>query len=81
MMQHAPMNTFVAILSAALAQLYTQVLSVVVLVYVYHIAFNPITIYDPAPAFAMLLLAWFSGLAIGLIGLLPDSEAFLLLSP
>ena len=67
MMQHAPMNTFVAIVSASLSQLYTQVLSVVVLLYVYHIAFNPIAIYDPAPAFAMLLLAWFSGIAIGLI--------------
>ena len=67
MMQHAPMNTFVAIMSAALAQLYTQVLSVVVLLYVYHIAFTPITIYQPAQAFAMLLLAWYSGLGIGLI--------------
>ena len=67
MMQHAPMNTFVAIVSAALSQLYIQVLSVVVLLYVYHIAFNPITIYDPAPAFGMLLLAWFSGIGIGLL--------------
>ncbi|PIE07459.1 MAG: ABC transporter permease [Rhodobacterales bacterium] len=67
MMQHAPMNTFVAILSAALAQLYIQVLSVVVLLYIYHIAFKPITIYDPAPAFGMLLLAWYSGIGIGLV--------------
>ncbi|HCQ65211.1 MAG TPA: ABC transporter permease [Rhodobacteraceae bacterium] len=67
MMQHAPMNTFVAIMSAALSQLYTQVLSVAVVIYVYHIAFNPITIYQPAGAFGMLLLAWFSGLGVGLI--------------
>ncbi len=67
MMQHAPMNTFVAIVSAALSQLYTQVFSVVVLLYVYHIAFTPITIYDPASAFGMLLLAWYSGVGIGLI--------------
>ncbi len=67
MMQHAPMNTFVAIMAAALSQLYIQVLSVVVLLYIYHIAFTPITIYDPAGAFGMLMLAWFSGFAIGLI--------------
>ncbi len=67
LMQHAPMNTFVAIISAALSQLYIQVLSVAVLLYVYHIAFNPITIYEPVGAFAMLLLAWYSGVAIGLI--------------
>jgi ABC-type polysaccharide/polyol phosphate export permease len=47
MMQHAPMNTFVAIMSAAFSQLYIQVLSVSVVLYVYHIAFQPITIYDP----------------------------------
>jgi len=67
MMQHAPMNTFVAITSAALSQLYIQVLSVTVVLYVYHIAFNPITIYQPVGAFAMLMLAWFSGIGIGLI--------------
>jgi len=67
MMQHAPMNTFVAIMSAALSQLYIQVLSVAVVLYVYHIAFTPITIYDPAGAFGMLLLAWYSGLGVGLI--------------
>ena len=67
MMQHAPMTTFVAIMSAALSQLYIQVLSVVVVLYVYHIAFTPITIYDPAGAFGMMLLAWFSGIGVGLI--------------
>ncbi|MCB1338281.1 MAG: ABC transporter permease [Maritimibacter sp.] len=67
MMQHAPMNTFVAIASAALSQLYIQVLSIVVILYVYHIAFTPITIYDPVGAFGMLLLAWYSGIGIGLI--------------
>lgn len=66
MMQHAPMNTLVAIVSAALSELYIQVLSVVIVLYIYHIAFNPIEIEDPVGAFAMLLLAWFSGLAVGL---------------
>ncbi|SMH43661.1 ABC transporter permease [Maritimibacter sp. HL-12] len=67
MMQHAPMNTFVAIISAALSQLYTQVLSVVVVLYIYHIAFQPIEIQQPAAAMGMLLLGWFSGFAVGLV--------------
>jgi len=66
MMQHAPMNTFVAIVSGALSQLYLQVLSVLLVLYVYHIAFKPIEIHDPVGAFSMLLLAWFSGVAVGL---------------
>ena len=66
MMQHAPMNTFVAIVAAALSQLYIQVLSVVVVLYIYHTAFQPIEIYDPAGAMGMLILGWYSGFAVGL---------------
>lgn len=66
MMQHAPMNTFVAIVAAALSQLYTQVLSVVVVLYIYHIGFQHIEILNPAGAMAMLILGWFSGFAVGL---------------
>jgi ABC-type polysaccharide/polyol phosphate export permease len=67
MMQHAPMNTLVAIISAALAELYIQVISVVVVLYIYHIAFNPIDIENMSGSFAMLLLAWYSGIGVGLI--------------
>ena len=35
--------------------------------YIYHILAGPITIYRPAGAFGMLLAAWFSGVAIGLV--------------
>jgi ABC-type polysaccharide/polyol phosphate export permease len=67
MMQHAPMNTIVALLSAALGSLYTQVLSLFLVLFVYHVAFTPIHIEQPIPAFGMLLLAWISGVAVGLI--------------
>ena len=67
MMKHAPMNTIVAIASAALASLYIQVLSMVVVLWVYHAAFQPITIHQPVPAMGMVLLAWFSGVAIGMV--------------
>ncbi|MGC8201203.1 ABC transporter permease [Aliiroseovarius sp. PTFE2010] len=67
MMKHAPMNTVVSITSAALSSLYIQVLSVVVILYVYHVGFTRITIYDPVGCFAMILLSWFSGVAIGMV--------------
>jgi len=67
MMQHAPMTTFIAIMSAALSQLYIQVLSVALVLYVYHIAFVRIEFENLAGAFGMLMLAWFSGFAIGMV--------------
>jgi len=67
MMQHAPMTTAVAITSAALAALYTQVLSMVVILGVYHLAVTPLEIHDPIGAAAMVLLAWFSGACVGLV--------------
>ena len=67
MMKHAPMNTIVAISSAALASLYIQVLSISVVLYLYHVVFGPITIFQPTSAFGMLLLAWFSGVAVGIV--------------
>lgn len=65
MMKHAPMSTAVSISSSALGALYIQILSVVVVLYVYHVAFKPIEIEDPIGALGMLLLAWFTGVAIG----------------
>ncbi len=67
MMLHAPMNPIVAIGSAALAALYTQVLSMVVVLYVYHVAFTPITIVDPVGLAGMVLLAWVYGIGVGMI--------------
>ena len=66
-MKHAPMNTAIAICSAALSSLYVQVLSMFVILYIYHAAFNPIEIYDPIGCLAMLMLAWFTGCALGMV--------------
>ncbi len=67
MMKHAPMNTAIAITAAALGSLYIQVLSMFVILFIYHVAFTPITIDDPISAFGMVLLAWFTGCGVGLI--------------
>ena len=67
MMQHAPMNTIVAILSAALGSLYIQIMSLVIILFVYHVAFTPIEIEQPIAAFGMVLLSWITGAAVGLV--------------
>lgn len=67
MMQHAPMNTVVAITSAALASLYIQVLSVFVMLTLYYTIMTPFVIAQPVGAAAMFLLAWFSGIAVGMV--------------
>lgn len=67
MMKHAPMNTIISITAAATASLYIQLLSMVTVLYLYHVVFGPITIHDPIGAMGMILLAWFSGVAVGII--------------
>lgn len=67
MMHHAPMNTAVAISSAALASLYLQLLSMLVILTLYYTLSTPFTIEDPIGALGMFLLAWFSGVAVGMV--------------
>ena len=67
MMQHAPMNTIIAIYAAALSSLYLQLLSLFCVLFIYHVVFVPVVIDDPIGAMGMLLAAWFSGVAIGTV--------------
>ncbi len=67
MMLHAPMNTIVSICSAALGALYIQVLSLFMILFVYHVAFTPVVIEHPFSAFGMMMIAWFTGAALGLV--------------
>jgi ABC-type polysaccharide/polyol phosphate export permease len=70
MMQHAPMNTFISIVSGMLATLYIQTLAVAFILFVYDVAINPYVlgeIVDPVPVMGMFLLSWFSGGAVGLV--------------
>jgi ABC-type polysaccharide/polyol phosphate export permease len=67
MMQHAPMNTIIAIASAALGALYIQALSLFMILFVYHVAWTPLEIDQPVAAFGMLLIGWFTGCALGLV--------------
>ena len=67
MMQHAPMNTLVAILSSALSALYTQTVSLLVLLLILHTVFQPLTFHYWPGALMMFLLSWASGCVIGLV--------------
>lgn len=67
MMKHAPMNTIVAIGAAALGELYIQVLSMFVVLFLYNAAWQPLEVHEPLGTLLMLLLAWFSGVALGTV--------------
>ncbi len=67
MMKHAPMNTLIAVGAAALGELYLQMLSAIILMFVYHALFSPVTIDEPVGTLGMLLLSWATGAAIGMI--------------
>ncbi|MEM6729099.1 MAG: ABC transporter permease [Pseudomonadota bacterium] len=73
MMQHAPMNTIIAILGAAFSQLYLQTLTMLVMLTGYSAIVERVVIDKPFAAFGMFLLAWFTGAAVGLffLGLKP----------
>lgn len=67
MMKHSPMNPVIAIAAAALGTLYIQLLSASVVLYLYHAIVTPISIRVPTAVLGMLLLAWGSGVGIGMI--------------
>ena len=67
MMLHAPMTTAIAIGASALAALYIQILSILVVLGGYHVAVAPVHIDDPVGAFGMLMLAWLNGIGVGMI--------------
>lgn len=67
MMLHRSMNSIVAIVSAAVSSLYSQLITLFVILSVYHIAFNPITIDDPVAAMGFFIAAWFTGCAVGMV--------------
>ena len=67
MMMHAPMNPIISIMGAALSSLYQQVLAASVILFVYHVVWQPITIDQPVGMLAMFMVSWFSGVGIGMI--------------
>ncbi len=67
MMQHGPMNTLVSICSAAFSVLYTQTISMLCILLLIHTMILEVEIHNWSAAFGMFLLAWASGVVIGII--------------
>ena len=67
MMKHAPMNNVISIASSALGSLYTQLLSLIVVLSLYHLAVEHIYVDNPIGALGMFLLSWLTGVAVGMV--------------
>ncbi|MFY2824118.1 ABC transporter permease [Ruegeria sp. MALMAid1280] len=67
MMLHSPMNMMVMLLATAFGALYTQVVTIIVILFLYSVTVAPLEIQDPGGAFAMLILAWFTGCSVGVV--------------
>jgi ABC-type polysaccharide/polyol phosphate export systems, permease component len=67
MMLHQPLSTVLLIAANAIAVLYQQTLVALFILFVYHTGFKPITIEQPVYAYGMMLLAWFTGIAVGVL--------------
>lgn len=66
-LNHAPLSTIILIAAAALAALYTKMISLLTILFLYHVLFNPVEIDQPVWALITLLMAWASGVANGLV--------------
>lgn len=67
LMLHSPMNVSIMLIAAAFGTLYTQLISIIIILLVYSAAVSPLELQEPGGAFGMLVLAWFTGCAVGLI--------------
>ena len=66
-MLHGPMNSVIAFIASGMGMLYQQTIAIIVMILVYHLLINPISIDMPIQAYGMVLIAWGSGCAVGLI--------------
>jgi len=67
MMQHAPMNTYVAIIAAALTIFYIKLVSLILLLLLIHTVSQPLDIYYWPGGLMMFVMSWASGCAVGLV--------------
>lgn len=67
MMKHATMNTVISIAAGAMSSLYIQLLSMGIILFGAHVIIAPVVIDKPVGMLAQVILAWFSGVAVGLV--------------
>jgi len=66
-MQRAPMNTMIAVCPTSLQSPYQQTITIGAILLIYHLAFNPVDIFNPIALPGVFLLNWFTGVAIGMV--------------
>ena len=67
MLLHAPLNSMILIFASALSAIYIQLLSIIIILFIYHAAWQPIDIAYWPGAVGMFILAWFSGFCVGMV--------------
>lgn len=67
LMSHAPMTRSLAITAAAIAALYSQITSVLIVFALYHALVEPVEFHEPLGFAACMILAWASGSGVGLM--------------
>lgn len=67
MILHAPVTTLLLIVSGALSALYSQILAIIVITFVADTLIEPFEIYHLKGVAYCFFLAWFSGVAIGIL--------------
>ncbi|MEM6620170.1 MAG: ABC transporter permease [Pseudomonadota bacterium] len=67
LLQHRPVTTLLLIVSGALSAIYVQILAVLVITFVANVLIDPFVVHDLKRVSYCFLLAWFSGVGIGII--------------
>lgn len=66
-MRHAPMNTAIAMITAAIGALYLITLTLLIMLLLYYVLVEPFTILHPFYAYCMVLIGWFTGCCAGVV--------------
>lgn len=67
MLNHRPVTTLLLIISGALSSLYIQILAVIVITFVANVLIDPFTVYDLKMTSFCFLLAWSTGMGVGIL--------------
>ena len=65
--QHAALNTMTAAISSAMGSLYLQLITLGVILGLYHLFWLPLDIFEPIGFLLMVILGWYTGVGVGLL--------------
>ena len=66
-MKHAQVSTPANLVSGALSALYTQILTMLLILLVYDLVWEPVHINYPIATLAMVILSWFTAVCMGIV--------------